>query len=175
MTRCAVRAASARRESEMSAVTVRKAEVRDVPRIGELLCQVCNVHAAGRPDLFRAGARKYADEQLEEIVKQNDRPILVAVDEDDRVLGYAFCQLQEGGKHHALHDVKTLYIDDLCVDETCRGQHIGRTLYEAVLALARERGCYNVTLHVWNCNTPAIGFYEALGMQCRQMEMETVL
>ena len=156
-------------------MTVRRAETRDIPRIGELLYQVCNVHAAGRPDLFVAGARKYTDGQLEDILNENDRPVLVAADEDDRVVGYAFCQLQEGGKHHALHDVRTLYIDDLCVDETCRGQHIGTVLYEAVLALARERGCYNVTLHVWNCNAPAMRFYEHLGMQCRQMEMETLL
>lgn len=156
-------------------MTVRKAERRDLPRMGELLQQVCNVHAAGRPDIFRAGARKYTDEQLAALLNENDRPILVAVDDNDRVLGYAFCQLQEGGRHHALCDVRTLYIDDLCVDETCRGQHIGRTLYEAVLALARECGCYNVTLHVWNCNAPAIKFYEHLGMQCRQMEMETLL
>ncbi len=156
-------------------MTVRKAAMRDIPRIGELLCQVCNVHANGRPDLFCAGARKYTDGQLEEILNEKNRPVLVAVDDDDVVLGYAFCQLQEGGKHHALCDVKTLYIDDLCVDETCRGRHIGTVLYEAVLALARECGCYNVTLHVWNCNENARRFYEHLGMQCRQMEMETLL
>lgn len=156
-------------------MTVRKAAVRDIPRIGELLYQVCQVHASGRPDLFVAGARKYDDEQLKGILDENDRPVLVAVDENDVVMGYAFCQLQDSGKHHALHDVKTLYIDDLCVDETCRGQRIGTVLYEAVLALARERGCYNVTLHVWNCNAPAMKFYEHLGMQCRQMEMETLL
>lgn len=156
-------------------MTVRKAAVRDIPRMGELLSQVCNVHAAGRPDLFVAGARKYTDAQLVELLADDTRPVLVAADEQDRVLGYAFCILQEGAHHHALQPVRTLYIDDLCVDETCRGQHIGRTLYEAVLALARERACYNVTLHVWNCNTPAVGFYESLGMQCRQMEMETLL
>ena len=156
-------------------MTVRYAEERDIPRIGELLRQVCNVHAAGRPDLFVADARKYTDEQLKELLADDTRPILVATDAEDRVVGYAFCVMQESGAHHALQDVRTLYLDDLCVDETCRGQHIGRTLYEAVLSLARERGCYNVTLHVWNCNAAAMKFYEALGMQCRQMEMETVL
>ena len=143
--------------------------------MGDLLRQVCNVHASGRPDLFRAGARKYTDEQLTELLADDTRPVLVAADEDDRVVGYAFCVIQEGAHHHALQDVRTLYLDDLCVDETCRGQHVGSRLYEAVLALAKERECYNVTLHVWNCNTAAMRFYEALGMQCRQMEMETIL
>ncbi len=156
-------------------MTVRKAERRDIPRIGDLLRQVCDVHAAGRPDLFCAGARKYSDEQLAEILADDTRPVLVAADETDRTVGYAFCVIQEGAHHHALQEVRTLYLDDLCVDETCRGQRIGRTLYEAVLALARERGCYNVTLHVWNCNTSAMKFYESLGMQCRQMEMEAIL
>ncbi len=156
-------------------MTVRYAAEKDIPRIGALLRQVCNVHASGRPDLFRADARKYTDEQLNNLLADDTRPILVATDADDRVVGYAFCVMQESGAHHALQDVRTLYLDDLCVDETCRGQHVGRTLYEAVLSLARERGCYNVTLHVWNCNTAAMKFYESLGMQCRQMEMETIL
>ncbi len=149
--------------------------MRDIPRVGDLLRQVCDVHAAGRPDLFCAGARKYTDEQLAEILTEDTRPVLVATDKDDRVRGYAFCVVQEGVRHHALKDVRTLYLDDLCVDEACRGQRIGSMLYEAVLALARARGCYNVTLHVWNCNASAMKFYESLGMQCRQMEMETIL
>ncbi len=32
--------------------------------------------------------------------------------------------------------LRTLYIDDLCVNESCRGQHIGQALYQEALALA---------------------------------------
>lgn len=40
---------------------IRRAEERDIPRIHELLAQVAQVHHTGRPDLFRAGGRKYTD------------------------------------------------------------------------------------------------------------------
>ena len=33
-----------------------------------------------------------------------------------------------------------MYIDDLCVDETLRGQHVGKQLYDYVLAFAKENG-----------------------------------
>ena len=75
----------------------------------------------------------------------------------------------------ALKPVKTLYIDDLCVDETCRGQHIGRSLYNAALAMAREKGCYNVTLNVWSCNPTALRFYESLGLKPQKIGMEQIL
>ena len=127
---------------------IRRAQEKDIPRLGELLVQVCQVHHQGRPDLFRAGGRKYDDEELRQLLRDEARPILVAVDGTDRVLGYAFCVYQQHMESRALTDVKTLYLDDLCVDETCRGQHVGSALYEAVLQLARDTSCYNVTLNV---------------------------
>ena len=91
------------------------------------------------------------------------------------MLGYAFCIFQQHLNNNILTDIKTLYIDDLCVDETIRGQHIGSSLYQAVLAFAREQGCYNVTLNVWSCNTSAIKFYEAMGLKPQKVGMEVIL
>lgn len=154
---------------------IRRANERDIPRLGELLIQVCNIHHRGRPDLFSPDQRKYTDRELRELLKDEGRPILVAADEADRVVGYAFCVLQQPGPGHALRDIRTLYLDDLCVDESCRGQHVGQRLYEAVLALARELQCYNVTLNVWSCNPGAMAFYERLGLKPQKVGMETIL
>ena len=155
-------------------MTVRKAIEKDIPRLGDLLRQVCLVHHNGRPDLFNAG-RKYTDRQLKDLLADANAPILVAVDETDTVLGYCFCVYQQPAEGGALKAVKTLYIDDLCVDENIRGKGIGRTLYAAALAMARENGCYNVTLNVWSCNPTAMRFYESLGMQQQKIGMEQVL
>lgn len=154
---------------------IRRAEERDIPRLGELLVQVCRVHHNGRPDLFREGGRKYTDGDLARLLEDRERPILVAVDEGERVLGYAFCVLQSYRGNWAMRDMTTLYLDDLCVDEGCRGQHIGRALYEAVVELARSSGCYNVTLNVWTCNPGAIAFYEGCGLKPQKIGMELVL
>lgn len=154
---------------------IRRARECDMKDINRLLVQVNMVHHQGRPDLFRAGKKKYTDEQLRELIHDDSRPIFVAVDDQERVLGYAFCIFQQHLDDNILTDILTLYIDDLCVDETVRGQHIGKSLYEAVLAFARESGCYNVTLNVWALNGGAMKFYEKCGLKPQKVGMETIL
>lgn len=155
-------------------MNIRRAQKKDMKQIDELLEQVDLVHHKGRPDLFKIG-RKYNDEQLLAIIEDDNTPILVAVDEEDRVLGYAFCVFKQFVDDNILTDIKTLYIDDLCVYEHLRGQHVGRTLYEAVLQFAREHDCYNVTLNVWALNESAMKFYEKCGLKPQKIGMETIL
>lgn len=156
-------------------MNIRRACLKDMDGINNLLMQVCLVHHRGRPDLFKYGAKKYTDEELSDIIKDDLRPILVATDEKDNVLGYAFCIFQQHINNNILTDVKTLYIDDLCVDENLRGQHIGKKLYDAVLSFAKGHGCYNVTLNVWSLNEPAMKFYESCGLKPQKIGMETIL
>ena len=153
---------------------IRKAQIKDIPKIEELLLQVCLVHHSGRPDIFKVG-RKYSNEELKALLNDEARPILVCVDENDEVMGYCFCIFQRHVENSVLTDIKTLYIDDLCVDESLRGKHIGKELYEAAIQLARDSGCYNLTLNVWSCNPSAMRFYEAQGLVPQKVYMEKVL
>ena len=155
-------------------MNIRRAEEKDIPRLDALLLQVNLVHHRGRPDLFRYG-RKYTDEELKSIIHDDARPILVAADEDDTVQGYAFCIFQQHRDSHILTDVRTLYIDDLCVEEKTRGQHIGSLLYRAVLDYDTAHGRYNVTLNVWSCNESALRCYESMGLKPQKIGMETIL
>ncbi len=143
--------------------------------LNRLLCQVLAVHHNGRPDLFKGNVKKYTDDQLKAILADDSKPIFVAVDDTEYVLGYAFCVFQQHIGDNILTDVKTLYIDDLCVDENIRGQHIGSALYEHVLNFAKAQHCYNVTLNVWSLNEGAIKFYERCGMKPQKIGMETIL
>lgn len=154
---------------------IRRATAADIEGIDKLLHQVNMVHHNGRPDLFKAGGRKYTDEQLLALLADDTRPVFAAVDEAGHVLGYAFCILQQHPDDNILTDIKTLYIDDLCVDEEIRGQHIGRRLYEYVKQYAKETGCYNLTLNVWACNESARKFYERCGLVPQKYGMETIL
>ena len=156
-------------------MNIRRATDKDMSGINRLLEQVLMVHHVGRPDLFKSGAKKYTDEELKTIIADDSRPIFTAVDEAGYVMGYAFCVFQQHIGNNILTDIKTLYIDDLCVDETLRGQHIGRQLYDYVLNFARESGCYNVTLNVWSCNESAMRFYEKCGLKPQKVGMEVVL
>lgn len=154
---------------------IRHACEKDIEGINNLLCQVLTVHHNGRPDLFKADAKKYTDEELLELLADEKRPIFVAEDGTGNILGYAFCVFQQHIADNILTDIKTLYIDDLCVDETCRGEHIGRTLYEYVLDFAKREDCYNVTLNVWACNESARKFYEKCGLLPQKIGMEKIL
>lgn len=156
-------------------MNIRRATERDIPGLNRLLEQVLMVHHVGRPDLFKYGAKKYTDEELKEILVDDSRPIFVGVDESEEVMGYAFCIFQQHIGSHILTDIKTLYIDDLCVDETLRGQHIGRQLYDYVVQFAKDSGCYNVTLNVWSCNESAMHFYEKCGLKPQKIGMEVIL
>lgn len=155
-------------------LTIRRAETRDIPRITDLLYQVHDVHAQKRPDLFKIGAKKYTEPELREILSDNERPVFVAETADSGVLGYAFCVFQRHTGQNT-PPFTTLYIDDLCVDELARGRHIGKSLYEYVLAFARTSGCHNVTLNVWSCNESAMNFYKSLGMTVQKLGMEQLL
>lgn len=153
---------------------IRLAQQKDIPKIGDLLNQVDLVHHQGRPDLFKIG-RKYTDDQLKELLQDPTRPILVSVDDSDQVEGYCFCILQQHINDNVLTDIKTLYIDDLCIDQDKRGNHIGKRLYEAAQQLAQKEGCYNITLNVWSCNPSALRFYEACGMVPQKIGMEWII
>ena len=153
---------------------IRMAKEKDIPKIEDLLSQVCLVHHNGRPDIFKVG-RKYSTEELKEFLKDESRPILVSTDEKDEVMGYCFGILQQHNDNSVLTDIKTFYIDDLCVDENLRGKHIGKELYEAAVRLAKDLGCYNLTLNVWSCNPSAMRFYEAMGLLPQKVYMEKIL
>ena len=152
---------------------IRKAEKRDVGRIIELLHQVNMVHHVIRPDLFKPYTTKYDEQALEELLSDGNKPIFVF--DDGVVQGYAFCQVTEVKNDQLLQNIKTLYIDDICVDESARGKHVGKALYDYVHDYALSIGCYNITLNVWEGNEPAICFYRNMGMQVQKTTMETIL
>ncbi len=152
---------------------IRQAVPKDIPQIIDLLYQVQQIHADGRPDLFKSGEKKYSREELLRLFDDPDRPIYVAMDKD-RLLGYAFCIFQQA-HGHSMQGIKTLYIDDLCVSENVRGQAVGSRLYEYVLQIAKSCGCYNVTLNVWACNEQAMKFYQKCGLKVQKYGMETIL
>ena len=152
---------------------IRKASNKDIQRIIELLHQVNMVHHVIRPDLFKPHTTKYNEQELEAMFNDDSKPVFVY--DDGEVQGYAFCQTTEVKDNLLLEDNKSLYIDDICVDEKARGKHVGKALYEYVRDYARSIGCHNITLNVWEGNNPAISFYQNMGMQKQKTTMEIIL
>ena len=152
-------------------MSIRRAEEKDIEGIRKLLYQVNQVHADGRPDLFKSGGIKYTEDELKEIISDRTRPVVV-YDEDEIILGYAFIWYEQTKESTSTYAVKSMYIDDLCVDETARGKSVGKQLFEFLKEEAKREACDRITLHVWECNPNAYGFYEHLGMKPLYTNME---
>ncbi len=153
---------------------IRRAELKDTGAVMNLLGQVLSVHHTGRPDLFKAGVTKYTEEELAAIFNNPETPVFVA-EEDGNVSGYVFCIFQQKTDDNILTGIKTLYVDDLCVDESMRGRNVGKRLFEYVRKYAAESGCHNLTLNVWACNEGARKFYEKCGLVPQKYGMEVIL
>ena len=160
---------------ENAGLDVRRATAEDIPGILKLLVQVDMVHHNGRPDLFKGPATKYNETELAGIIANESTPVFVLADPQGNVKGHAFAVHKQVKDSAVITDVKTLYVDDICVDEACRRQGIGRLLYDAVREYAKTQGFYNITLNVWNCNPSAMKFYESLGLVPQKVCMEEVL
>ena len=152
---------------------IRLATTNDIPRLLELLHQVNMVHYERRPDIFKPHTTKYNAEQLQDLLTQPDKAIFVY--EDEGVQGYAFVQMEDVHDDILLQDMRTLYIDDICVDEQARGKHVGKQLFEHVRAYAEKLGCGVITLNVWEGNDAAMAFYRKLGMSVRKTCMEMMI
>ncbi len=154
---------------------IRRAGEQDTERVLELLSQVLEIHAVIRPDLFISGTRKYTREELLEIFRDDSKPFFLVEDSDNRVLGYCFCQLLVTGHSNNLRDSLSLFIDDICVDEKYRRQHVGKFLCDYVMDYARSKNCYEILLNVWEGNDAAAGFYRRMGFGVRKSVMEKIL
>ena len=144
-------------------MVIRRAELADIPHILRLLQQVCNVHQAIRPEIFKRDGVKYTEGDLNELLLDEMRPVWCAV-EDGKFLGYCFCQWEVYRDSSVVTDRRELYIDDLCVDEACRGHGVATSLVRHVTAEARAAGTNFITLNVWQGNDSALRFYEKMGM-----------
>lgn len=151
---------------------IRRANINDISQIINLLHQVNMVHHIIRPDLFKPHTTKYNEQELSKMLNNDNKPIFVF--DDGGVLGYAFCQISEVKNDILLQDTKTMYIDDICVDENARGKHVGKALFKYVRDYAQTIGCHNITLNVWTGNDAAQSFYKNMGMQVQKTTMELV-
>ncbi len=148
-------------------MVIRRAEERDIPAVAHLLEQVARVHAMGRPDIYRPGTKFTAQELAEEL-----KGTVFVAELEGRVVGHCFCKIVRHAPCGNMAAHSSLYIDDLCVDEACRRQGVGRALYRHAREYAAAQKLDSVTLNVWAFNTAAMEFYASLGMTPQRIIME---
>lgn len=156
-------------------ITIRRAEKKDAKRLCELLETIAQLHHEGRPDIYGAGGAKYNIEDVETKIENKDEIMLVAVGEDDNVLGYTMSKIIDVEENGILLGYRKLYIDDVCVDSDFRKMGIGKKLMDATKLEAEKANCHIAELNVWAFNENAVNFYKSCGMTVQRMYMEYVL
>lgn len=155
-------------------IKIRNAKTEDCDGILRLLTQIATIHNVGRPDIFKPNTRKYDKDEVLDILKNPGKPVFVAVDENNNLLGYAFCILLIINENKVFNEYKTLYVDDFCMDEDARGKNVGTNLLNYIKTYAKQNECANIELNVWDFNKSAVDFYRKAGFvtQRRRMEMK---
>ena len=143
------------------------AQPNDREAVEALAQQVQGMHLAWRPDLFAEADCLYPEERFQEAVRKRE---LYVAKLGGEVAGYALLLIAEIDAP-ALTKRRIMKVEELCVEESCRGQGIGRAMMEDILALARAFRCRDLELKVYPQNEGALAFYRACGFQIRNISM----
>ena len=133
-----------------------------------LLRELHTLHFAARPDVYTPEAALPDEEEFSAMLANSD--CFVSEDKGG-VTGMGVMRLRTyespSVKKHTV-----AWIEDLCVRKDRRGQGAGRSIYEALLACAREKKVERVELNVFGFNESARAFYEHMGLTERSRVME---
>ena len=149
---------------------IRDMRLDDYNEVDRLMAQVHKLHVNGRPDLYVDVEHIYSMEMFNNMVENQD--IISIVAEEDTIVGICFVSMRE---KTCMVKRRTAYMDDLCVDESCRGKGVGKLLFEHAKSRAKEMGAERLDLMVWSFNKSALKFYEEMGMKPQRFIMEEYL
>lgn len=118
------------------------------PLSDEDLDRVCEIESA-------TFSMPWSKQDFADLIRDNNSVYLVIL-VDGKIAGQA-------GYTDTLGDA---YINNVAIEESYRGQGLGRRLMEDLIADGLSKGILNYTLEVRVSNTPAVKLYESLGFEC---------
>ena len=150
---------------------IRNMVLNDYNEVDRLMAQVHQLHVNGRPDLYIDVEHIYSFDQFKEMVENEDM-ITILAEENDKVIGICMVSMRA---RTCMVKRRTAYMEDLCVDEACRGKGIGKKLFSYAKDQAVKMGAERLDLMVWDFNENARKFYESMGMKPQRYIYETML
>lgn len=131
---------------------IRKSEPQDVAAMMQLINELA---------LFeKAPNEVVATEQTLLNSGFSEKPDFISwvAEENNVVVGLAICYVR-----YSTWKGPVLYLEDLIVNESHRGNGMGKALFENCLAYARSKQYRRMVWQVLDWNTPAISFYQQYG------------
>ena len=100
---------------------------------------------------------------IEEIIESPYHDILLAIDDSDKIVGMVAVSIV------MMTTRRNVYMEDLVVDENCRGKGIGGQMLEAVKEWGRKKGCQRLEFTSTSRENKenAVKFYESHGIMLR--------
>ncbi|MEU6713984.1 GNAT family N-acetyltransferase [Nonomuraea sp. NPDC046802] len=147
----------------MIALNVRPATPTDAALLARLNDFVHAVHAAERPDVFRADPPATELTSIFDGLLARENAVAFVAESSGRPIGYATATL-----HHRQGDALTrprsfVFLEHLAVDPEAGRAGVGTALVDAVRTAGRDAGCSAFLTDVWDFNKNALAFFEAVG------------
>ena len=152
-------------------MNVRFAQESELGRVNELRRQVNDLHAAGRPDIFKPGFSQELRDIIGVIRDDPDKRIVVA-EQAGTVCGYAVLHLVHKPESPSKLERDYLDIDEFGVDRAFRRQGVATEMIGFIRAYAEGQGLRRIELNMWEFNRDALAFYEAVGFSTYRRYME---
>ena len=165
---------------------IRPAAAGDFEQVGNIFLEELQFHADLLPDRFQVAEPIMTLAWYDEILQNPEKTLLVAEEngscdgaqdrlydgaQDKRIVGQILLNITKTPDDPIIKPRKFVYVDELAVAASHRGQGIGKKLMEAVKAWAKQQGIREIELNVWEENGRAIHFYEKLGYQTIRRRM----
>ena len=152
-------------------LTVRYANFDELPRVNELRHTVSELHAEGRPDIFRPG---FCEELQQRVYTLFDAPqydVIVAC-LDGEICGFAIVQYVDRLESAYMCAQRFYHIEEFGVDEKYHRHGIGTALLTFCKAEAKQKGFDRLTLDVWAFNEDARHFYASADFHIYRCDLE---
>lgn len=151
-------------------IKIRKAEIKDYDEVHSLIMQVHKLHVNEREDIYNDIDPLEKKEYIDELLKKESIYLIAEI--ENKIEGICFAKIKEIKGNKLMKDRKIMHIEDICVNKNVRRHGIGKKLYMEITKIAKSKKINNIELLVWGFNKDAIGFYNYLGLNIKNIRLE---
>ena len=144
------------------------ARTSDREVVNALACEVHASHVAWRPDIYEMVEELYPESRFQDAVKARQ---LYVAKIGGVTVGYVAVKIRDYDWPGVVKR-KVMFVDEICVEESCRNQGIGKEMMAEVRALAKAFCCTDLQLSVYPQNDASVAFYQKCGFAIQNIGMQ---
>lgn len=152
-------------------IEVRYAKREELETVNKIRREVNDVHVSGRPDIFVSGFCQELSDHIYTLYDESDNKVIAAFSEDV-ICGFAtVCYIVKSRSPYSL-DRKIYQVEEFGVLKEYRRRGVATAMIEFIKQDAQRIGYDRIELDMWEFNSSALKFYEAVGFKTYRRYME---